>query len=335
MTDMTDHGPLTVDGIPGDDAPGFQGQAAPETPPTPPMSRARQIATQVGWVAFGAGCLLLFTLLKLPEDRIKNYAQGMIAAQLAPKGITFTAERGYVSVGWGLSYVMKNVTLILPGPDAPAKIDKLSVSPSILPLIFGYQGGTIWAYQGDGTLSASFSMKGTQFSGSFKAKGVDLGKLGVLPITAGIRGSAVATGSGSFSGDLAAPSTLGGEAELDLGKVVLEPQSIMGFSVPRIQLSEGKISLNADKGKATIRAFKLGKAGSADDIQANASGDVLLGRNWESSTLNAKINFKLSENILKSFVFIDALLSAGKQGDGSYTFSLTGSLTAPQFLPVK
>jgi type II secretion system protein N len=321
-------GPLTTEGIDG-----ISSAAAPKAP-VQVDSRKVRILKNIGWTGFGIFSLLLFTLLKLPEDRIKNYVQGMIASFLAPKGISFSAEKGYISVGWGISYVMKDVTLNFPPPDAPSHVDKISFTPSILPMILGYQGGSLWMYNGDGKLHASFSTKDTQISGTFSAKAMDLGKIGVLPLAAGIRGTAVVTGEGSVSGDFALPSTLTGDVDLNLSKVVIDQQSIMGFSVPRLAISEGKIELNSDKGKATVKTFRVGKPGSADDIQATGSGDVVLGRSWDSSTLNGKVNLKLSESVMKSFILIDALLGAGKQGDGSYSFQLNGPLTAPNPVPI-
>jgi type II secretion system protein N len=328
MTDITS-GPLTTEGIEDHSAP-----TPPEAEAPPPQSKLRRTLGILGWVSFGLFCLAIFTLLKLPDDRIRAYVQGMIAAQLAPKGISFTAEKGYISIGWGISYVMKEVTFIFPPPQAPAKLDKVTVTPSLLPMVLGYQGGSFALYQGDGKLSGSFSMKGTEMSASLDAKQVDLGKTGALALAAGIKGTGIVTGSLSFSGDSSIPSTLNGEADLSLSKVALDPQTIVFINVPRISISEGKIEISAEKGKATIKSLRLGKAGSTDDLQGTASGDIMLGRTWDSSTLNAKINFKLSEPLMKAFILLDAFLGPGKQGDGSYSLTLTGPVTAPNPVPI-
>lgn len=329
MTDIT-QGPLSTDGIQDNNAPTLTEVQEPVLPQSPLM---RAVKT-VGWVSFGLACLILFTLLKLPDDRIKAYAQGMISAQLAPKGITFTAEKGYLSIGWGISYVMKEVTFMFPPPQAPAKLDKVSVTPSILPMLLGYQGASFAAYQGDSQVTGSFSMKGSQISASIDAKQLDLSKTGLLALAGGIKGSGLVTGSLSFSGDSTIPSTLNGEIDLNLSKFVLEPQTVVIINIPRIAISEGKIELAADKGKATIKALRIGKPGSPDDLQGTASGDIMLGRNWDSSTLNAKVNFKVSETLLKTLFFVDAFLSPGKQGDGSYSLTLTGPVTAPNAVPL-
>jgi type II secretion system protein N len=328
MTDLTS-GPLTTEGIDDNNAP-----LAPEAEAPPPRSKLSRGLRAAGWVFFGLFCLTVFTLLKLPDDRIKAYVQGMVAAQLAPKGISFTAEKGYISIGWGISYVMKDVTFNFPPPQPPAKLDKITVTPSLTPMILGYQGGSFTLTQGDSKLSGSFSMKGPQLSVSLDAKQVDLAKTGALTLAGGIKGAGIVSGSLSFSGDSTIPSTLSGEADLTLSKVVLDPQTVVIINIPRVAISEAKIELAADKGKATIKSLRVGKPGSADDLQGSATGDIMLGRNWDSSTLNAKVNVKLSDALTKSLFFVEGFLGPGKQGDGSYSFTLTGPVTAPNAVPI-
>jgi hypothetical protein len=62
---------------------------------------------------------------------------------------------------------------------------------------------------------------------------------------------------------------------------------------------------------------------------------VVLGRNWQYSTLNLRADFSLSQNVIKSFVLIDALLSAGKKPDGSYSYTISGPLYSPTPTPAK
>jgi type II secretion system protein N len=333
MTDYTS-GPLTTEGITGDLGDNAMGAGtAPGADAPPPESKLKRGLRTAGWIVFGLFCLIVFTLLKLPGDRIQAYVQGMISAQLAPRGIGFTAEKGYISIGWGVSYVMKDITLTPPPPYPPAKLDKVAVTPSILPMILGYQGGSFALIQGDSKLTGSFSMKGPSVSASFDAKGLDLGKTGALALL-GVKAGGIVTGKASFSGDLSVPSTLNGDVNLSLSKVVLDPQTLVFVNIPRVAISEGKIEVTADRGKATIKSVRLGKPGSADDLQGTLSGDIMLGRNWDSSTLNAKANFKLSEPLMKSLILLDAFLGPGKQGDGSYSLTLTGPLTAPNAVPM-
>ncbi len=302
-------------------------------------SRAKQFLKKLAWVGLGMFCLILFTILKLPEDRIRNYVQGMISSQLSAQGITLNASQSSLSIGFGVSYTMKDITLSFPPPQDPIHIDQVSVSPSILSLLTGKVGATIRIENKNGVLHASFStpMNGPSgpISFSFNSSNMDLGSLGVLPASVGIRGSAIANGEGHLDGDTSLPATLNGKIQLDLNKIVIDQQTFMGFSVPRLSVSEGKADIEVDKGKALIKTLRLGKAGNTtDDLRANVTGDVVIGKNLPYSTLNLKADLSFSQNVLKAFILLDAIMGPAKQADGSYAYTLTGPLNSPNAAPV-
>jgi type II secretion system protein N len=295
----------------------------------------RKYLGQAGWAAFGLACLIIFTLFKLPEDRIVNLIQGNISATLATRGITINAAKNSFSVLFGPSYIMKDVTLSFPPPQASAHIDKVEFAPSLLPLLLGKMGGTFQLYNGDGRATISFSAKETKIDADFKIRDLDLGKSGILDALAQVKGNAIANGSGNLSGDLASPGTLDGDISFTLKKIVLDQQSIAGFAIPRINVSEGKAEIAIGKSKAQIKTLTLGKTGNAsDDLHATMTGDMTLGRNWDSSVLNLRANFSLSQNVMSAFSILDALLGAGKQPDGSYTYTINGPMAAPIANPV-
>jgi len=300
-----------------------------------PSSRSKKILTRAAWVGFGIFSLLFFTMIKLPDDRLKGFIEGNIAMVLGQKGITFTSTESKLSYLFGVSYSMKNVTLNLPSTSVPIRIDKIEVSPSLLSSALGRYSGGFSVRNGEGSLSGSFSMRGQNFSFSFKSKKLDLGKLGLLPIAAGIQGGAVLDGNGSISGDPNSPATLDGSININLSKVVIEPQTIAGFSVPKLNISEGIAEVSIDKAKATLKTLRLGKTGNpSDDLQGTITGDFALGKTWESSTMNLKAHFSLSEGIMKAFILLDAILGGGKQPDGSYSFNLIGPIESPMPTPV-
>jgi len=289
----------------------------------------RKWAQILGWVALTLFCLVLFTILKLPDDRLKSYINGNISAVLAQKDITFTAGETHLSMLFGLTYTLKDVTLSPPPPSPPIRVEKIKISPALLPLLFRRVGGNLEIENGKGELDASFSFKDSEGDLSFKTKKLDIGKLGLLPLLADVQASAIFGGTGKISGDMNVPNTLTGSIDLKFNKGVIEPQSIMGFSIPRLNISEGVVDVTFGKGKAILKTISLGKTGNkSDDVQANASGEMALGKNWDATTLNAKAKLSLSEAVLKAFVLLDAILGNGKQPDGSYAFSLTGPLSA-------
>jgi type II secretion system protein N len=302
-------------------------------------SRLKRILKLMGWFWLGMSCLILFTLLKLPEDRIRNFVQGEIASQLSAQGITMNASQSSISIGFGISYTLKDITLSFPPPQESIHIDQMSISPSLLSAILGKLGATIRVENKGGAMHASFSvpMRGPNgpVSLSFNCSNLDLGSLGVLPATAGIKGSALANGEGTVDGDTSLPTTLNGKIKLDFSKIVIDQQSVLGFSVPRLTVSEGKADIDIDKGKALIKTLRLGKPGNtADDLKANLTGDVVIGKNLPYSTLNLKADFSFSQTVLKAFVLLDAILGPAKMPDGSYSYTLTGPLNAPNATPM-
>lgn len=299
-------------------------------PPQPKTKLSRGL--RVGfWSVFTVFCLLFFTLIKMPDDKIKDYLNGSINAALASKGIELSASESQLSYFIIPTYWLKDVTLRLP-QQTNAHIDEIEVSPSILPMIFGKLSGTMKLLNGNGKLKSHFSMKDDSVSLNFRANQLDVGKIALLPILLGIQGSGLVDGKGSLSGELSHPNSLDGDLKLQATKFTFEPQTLAGFSLPRIYISESLIELAIEKSKLEIKSLKLGKPG--DDLQATVSGDVALGPTWNMSKLNLKAHFSLSESVKKSLILLDTLLGPGKQADGSYLYSFTGSVLSPMPMPI-
>jgi type II secretion system protein N len=297
------------------------------------QSRLRRIFSKAGWIGLTLFLLAIFTVFKLPEAKLKAYIQGSISSALAPRGITFISEKADITLGFGITYRMSNVTISPPPPAQQIKVEQIELSPSILSLIVGRFGGNFWIGQKDGRLQGSFSMKKTDLSASMKAKNFDLGKAGVLAIAAKIQGTGILNGELSVSGNTEIPSSWSGAVNLDLDKIIVEQQTISGFSVPRLSAGKGKIELAIGQGKVQIKTVKLGQQGP-DDLFANFTGQLMLGKQWESSTSNVRARFGFGEKVLKAFGLLDAILAKGKQADGTFVYDISGPLFAPMYTPV-
>lgn len=300
-----------------------------------PLSRARRMLKLSGWVGFSLSCLIVFTVLKLPTQKLDQTIQASISAFLAPKGMSLQAAQSGLKMGLGLSYQMTDVTLQLPGDAPPTKIEEIVLKPSLLSLLIGRMGGHLSIQSGKGSMDADGGLSGNSVDADVTFRSLDLGKLGLLPVLAGIRGGAVVSGTAKVKGDIAIPSTLEGKIDLKLSPFVMEAQSIQGFALPKLMISESEISARIERAKVVLGTVRLGKPGNAlEDVQATLTGDIALGKQWEASLLDIKARFSFSENVTKSLILLDALLGAGKQADGSYGYSLTGSISAPLPMPL-
>ncbi|MEK6706573.1 MAG: type II secretion system protein GspN [Bdellovibrionota bacterium] len=310
-------------------------QQAPANPETPGENSGgsfwskKPIRTAL-WILTATALLIMFTVVKLPEDRIKNYVNGTLSYFLAENGMSFSASESWVSIGLGISYVMKNVTLNLPPPEQPVQIEHVTFSPSLIPMIFKNYGGKLKIQSGESLANVSFSVKNTKLSASLDIDKLDLAKSGLLAALLGLKGTGSLDASAVIKGDYSNPSTMNGNANIHFKKFALDQQTIKGFSFPPIFISETLLELDIKSGKAVLKKGNIGKAdNAADDLQATLSGDMTLASDLEESQLNIQSRFKISANILKSFILIDTFFAAGKQPDGSYTVEITGPLNSP------
>lgn len=318
-------------------------------PPPPPISKSAakntknisKVLKPVGWFFLALSCLIFFTFIKFPETKIKNYIQSSIQNSLGNYGMSLISKSSTLSLKFGIRYQIKDIQLFWPPPSENiTHLDLIEFSPSILSLLAGKIGGSFSLRQGDGIFSSSFVTRqtkaGREIDLKIHMKQLDLGKLGVFQLGTALKGSTLLAGDISYSGTLETPETWMGHVKLNISKLKIDPQSIQGFAIPQVNVSEGLLDIKIDKGKGQIQTFKLGKSGtSTDDFIGTLSGDLQLAPSLDAITLNTKTEFTLSENILKAFVLLDALLGGGKQANGSYAFQLSGPLTSPTPTPIK
>lgn len=293
--------------------------------------KSKKIFKAIGWISFTLFCLSVFTLLKFPTRKIQGMIDAQISSTLSSQGISFSATESHLSLLFGITYTLKEVTITPPPPAPITKIDRIEISPSLLPLLLAKTQAKAKITQGDQTLliQASLQGRGQSFRIFMETEEIDLGKIGLLPIFAGIQGSLVLAGKADFEGKSDTFQDLTGEAKFMIKKIILDSQKIKGFSIPKISIQSGDIQIEASDKKIKIKTFQIGKSASSDDLVLSASGDITLGKTVDNSSLNIKTQFSFSPAVSQSFSLLNALLSAGKQSDGSFKYTLTGPLTSP------
>ncbi len=282
-------------------------------------------------------CLLVFTLVKVPQPKIHAWLLGTINQQLNPMGIQASAEEGHIELGLGLRYEMSMVRLTQISSQKVLKFSRLEVAPNILgPLLQGKLGAHFMLEEGAGTIIGDIKAKGDDFDADIQLDSLNLGKMGVLPFAAGLDGTADLKGSVSLSGSPSSASGLSGKITLNLAKIVVDAQKVMGFDIPRTAISDGVFDIDIGAGKATLTTVRLGKPGSTDDLQGTATGDIKLSKVLASSDLNLRLKFGISEHYRqeKTISMVESLLGANfKKPDGTFGVRITGPLYEPQSAP--
>jgi len=301
-------------------------------------SRLKKLIKFSGWTVLFLSTLVAFTIMKLPEERLHQFVLGQISTSLRPYGVTFSAKEGDLSFGFGIQYRLRGITLKLRSSQTPIKIDEITVSPALLPMFIGRMGGNLNIQHGDSSLDLSVGIRGNTLSVIYEAHEIEIEKLAVLFSPIPVKLSGTLSGSGNIDGDLANPRSLSGAVEYRFSNLGIKKQSIYGFDIPSLSISQGKIDIEIQEGKAEINTFRLGNPPSGkngDDISVNLSGEILIGRQWESSTLNLKVLFSFSKKIMKAFVLLETILGQAKQADGSYAYKISGRIISPVPSPIR
>jgi type II secretion system protein N len=281
-------------------------------------------------------CLILFTLVKIPQPKIHSWLLGTLNQQMNPMGIQASAEEGHIVLGLGLKYEMQGVRLTMLDTQKVLKFSRLEVAPEIIaPLLQGKIGGRFVLEEGTGSITGEFKGKGDAVDADIRIEKLNLGRMGILPFAAGLDGTADLNGSITLSGSPASITTLTGKVDVKLAKIVLDAQKFMGFDIPRTAISDGAFDLELTGGKLVFNTARLGKPGGADDFQGSASGDIKLNRTLDFSEANLRLKFGFSDHyrLEKTISLLDSLLGMFKRPDGTFAIRLNGPMNALQPSP--
>ena len=293
----------------------------------------KNVFKNIAWSGLFLFFLFFFTLSKLPEAKITNLIQGNIQVALDPYGIYITDHGREFSVLKGFEFKLIQPTLEF-SDQTKVDLDEITISPSLLALFKGELGAGLTLKQGPALIKASGSGRNGKVNASIHFEQADLGKLGILAYAASLKGSGLINGDAKIEGPLADLPSLMGSINLQLSKIHLDEQNLMGFQLPSLNISEGVIEIPLEKGKLNLKNVRLGKANSTtEDLQLSLTGDVQLNRFLNASTLNLRTVFVLSEKAKSSLSILDSIISSAKQTDGKYAYKLTGSIGAPYPLP--
>lgn len=287
------------------------------------------------WVTAGFFLLLFFTFLKFPDDRLKPLIQNQIDTALAPLGIRLAAERSSLGIFFGLSYTLENVTLSSPNLAKPVTVDRIRIAPALIGSLMGQVQARITAKQGKGSARIDLFMPTPQESGDFeveaKLEDLDLTALPLVKLAANVHVGGVASGQLSASGNAEIPSSLEGSTDLKIQKLQFDQQSVMGFPLPKLSAPQAQVRINVAKGKLQIEQLQIDKGG---ELWANVTGQSTLGQTWDASSLDFKAQFGITDAVLQTLSFVEALIRGAKQADGSYAFTIAGTFGAPFVNPV-
>ncbi len=273
--------------------------------------------------------VILFTILKLPEARITGLLQSYVQTALDPYGIYLTDRGRSLSLLTGIRYSLDHPTLELPD-QTRIELDDLTVKPNFLSLFSGRFGANAILHQGSSMLDLDAFARKDKIESQVNLKEIDLGKFGILSF-AGLKGSGLISGATHLDGSVNDFSSFNGNIDLQIKNLQLEEQNLMGFKLPAIRVASGTLAIDIKNGKLIFKNVVVGKTG--DDLFGTVTGDITLNRYLNSSLLNLRITFGVSDKVRGALSLLESMLEMAIQTDGRYAYKLTGPLASPMGNP--
>ena len=299
---------------------------------TPETSKTKKVLYRTAGTFAAITLLGLFTITKVSENVVRDWALVLINQGLAEARLSMTAEEFQLGFIPKPNIFLKRVSIQNLTTNQYFQLDSIKLSPSILSLFTGKLGANIYIPMGDGNVDATVGVGGRNFSVSVTGSNLGLDRVLALAGFPGIKTKGQLSADIQVGGDLYTPPTWNGTLKLTGNAISILPQNLMGIELPMIKISEVKNKLTLTNGKIKVDEGNTGKLG--DDLFLQLSGDMTLQNRIEDSSANLKIALNLSSNITSSLTILDAILSSSKQPDGSYGYFVTGSLFAPLISPI-
>ena len=311
------------------------------------LGRVKSIFRYLGWISFALGLILIFTLAKLPTQQMGQILLHQINQQLqyAPGALEISAQDADLSLFPLPALQFKDLVLKskdLTGGFLRVRWAELKLRPSLVDLMVGRWGGTLSLTindEQDPALMGGAWFKSGKFSIDLRILKADLGNQGVglLPILLHVNGKFPLQGSLQVKGDLSELSSINGLISLKLETLELPPQKIMAMDFPSLIIRGGEIRATIQDAKVKVDSFKLGQPSQSgtppDDLRGMVGGEIGLGKTWDASKIDLKIQFEISDELSKAAWLLTSLLSPYKKEERSYRFGLSGPSYAPLMSP--
>jgi type II secretion system protein N len=215
-----------------------------------------------------------------------------------------------------------------PGGEAPPelKLDRVDLSPDLLPLLLRKTSFSFAAAGYGGTVSGHAALSKAQTLASLRITASDL-DLHALPLKdlAGID----LAGKLQLKVDLPALEPIdvaNGAISFSVKGAALTTGNVQGFTLPRTGLGDLDGAVLVEKGTAKVEKC----AARGGDVDADVDGNVHLRPLLSLSQADLHVRFKMGDKWLNENGMIKGalgLISNARQGDGSYVFTFAGPLS--------
>jgi type II secretion system protein N len=276
------------------------------------------------FVLIGILFFILFLYLGFPYESLRRRIIGELEAKTP---FVYEIEKVLPHPLLGLSFKNAVISSIIGTKKVKVlEIERLRVAISLLQLIRGRISLRFWGDTLGGTVEGRLSKSGSQGKLILLGKEMNLRKLHVLRNVVGVEMVGVLRGKTALTlggGDISRQS---GTAEFTVSEVKLTKLPLPGLAPLEVGLIQGSLEMKSRNVIVKRLAF------SGGDFPGEVLGNILLDAPLSQSRLNLRITVKPSAQFDPKHRVLLSLLGRRGKTEGSYGFSLRGTLGHPQIV---
>lgn len=213
-------------------------------------------------------------------------------------------------------------------PSPLIALDGLKARVALLPMLRGTWTSVVDAVVYDGHLRGRVGWSGSAATVDLTGKGIDLSRVDTTSeqFSAKLAGELEARVDLTY--DTETVKNTQGTLKLEADRLQLTDLTVSGFSLGEVLFEEALLAFDVKEGVAEVREGLL----RGEQVEAEVDGTVTLNATFSRSRLSLKVHVKLPEDLDKLAQLAPDMKNA-RDEDGTYHFSLTGTIERPRFRP--
>ena len=276
------------------------------------------------FILLGIFLFILFLYIGFPYKTLKRRIIGELEAK-TPFHYEIEEVRPYPL--WGLTF--KNVVIYALVDSKKVKVlgvERIRFTVSLLPLLWRKVSLRLWGKILDGTVEGRFSKRKERGELTLLGRDVNLQRIHILRDVVGVEMAGILDGKTMFTlggGDISKQS---GSAEFVISEAILSRFPLPGIAPLRV----GRIQCSVELKRGNVIIKRLAFTGG--DLNGKVLGNIFLNSHFSQSRLNLRITIKPSTKFDPRHRVLPFLLGRQGQTEGSYAFSLRGTLGRPRLV---
>lgn len=273
-------------------------------------------------VLIGILFFILFLYLGFPYESLRRRIIGELEAKTP---FVYEIEKVLPHPLLGLSFKNAVISSIIGTKKVKVlEMERLRVAISLIQLLRGRTSLRLWGDTLGGTVEGRLSRSGGQTKLTLLGREMNLRKIQVLRDVVGVEMVGILRGKTTLTlgeGDISRQS---GTAEFTVSEGKFSKLPLPGLAPLGVGLIQGSLEMKG--GNVIVKRFAF----SGGDFNGEVLGNILLDARLSQSRLNLRITIKPSAQFDPKHRVLLSLIGRREKTEGSYGFSLRGTLGNPQ-----